>query len=55
VVLLNAAAGLLVADKVSDFKEGLELAAMIIDSGQALQKLEQLIELSQSLAVSSGE
>jgi anthranilate phosphoribosyltransferase len=55
VVLFNAAAGLLVADKVSDFKEGLELAAMIIDSGQALQKLEQLIELSQSLAVSSRE
>ena len=50
VVLLNAAAGLLAAEKVSDFKEGLDLAAEIVDSGQALRKLERLVELSQSLA-----
>ncbi len=49
VVLLNAAAGLLTAERVIDFKEGLSLAAETIDSGQALHKLEQLIQLSQSL------
>jgi len=49
IVLLNAAAGLLAAEKVADFKEGLSLAAESIDSGKALDKLEQLIHLSQSL------
>ena len=49
VVLLNAAAGLLTAERVIDFKEDLSLAAETIDSGQALHKLEQLIQLSQSL------
>ncbi|MFC1925186.1 anthranilate phosphoribosyltransferase [Chloroflexota bacterium] len=49
VVLLNAAAGFLAAEKVADFKEGINLAAETIDSGAALSKLEQLIELSQSL------
>ena len=55
VVLFNAAAGLLAAEKVSDLKEGLDLAAEIVDSGQALHKLERLVELSQSLAVSPEE
>lgn len=49
VVLLNAAAGLLVAEKAVDFKEGIALAAGSIDSGKALNKMEQLIRLSQSL------
>ena len=49
IVLLNAAAGFLAAEKVADFKEGLSLAAESIDSGRALNKLEQLIHLSQSL------
>ena len=49
IVLLNAVAGLLVAEKAADFKEGLSLAAESIDSGRALNKLEQLIHLSQSL------
>jgi anthranilate phosphoribosyltransferase len=50
IVLLNAAAGLLAAEKVADFREGLRLAAESIDSGSALNKLEQLIRLSQSCA-----
>jgi anthranilate phosphoribosyltransferase len=51
IVLLNAAAGLLAAGKAADFQEGLSLAAESIDSGRALNKLEQLIHLSQSLGV----
>ncbi len=51
VVLLNAAAGLLAAEEVADFEEGLNLAAEAIDSGRALNKLEQLVELSQSLGM----
>ena len=48
-VLLNAAAALLAAGKVTDFGEGLSLAAESIDSGEALRKLEQFIHLSRSL------
>ena len=48
-VLLNAAAALLAAGKVTDFREGLSLAAESIDSGEALRKLEQFIHLSRSL------
>jgi anthranilate phosphoribosyltransferase len=47
IVLLNAAAGLLAAERAADFGEGLTLAAESIDSGRALNKLEQLIRLSQ--------
>ncbi|TVP55590.1 MAG: anthranilate phosphoribosyltransferase [Gemmatimonadales bacterium] len=46
VVLLNAAAGLLVADEVGDFAEGVERAAHAVDSGAALDRLEALIEAS---------
>jgi len=49
IVLLNAAAGLLATEKAADFQEGLNLAAESIDSGRALNKLEQLIRLSQRL------
>lgn len=48
VVLLNAAACLVAADKASDFREGLALAARAIDEGEALRKLDQLIQLSRS-------
>jgi len=41
-VLLNAAAALFVADRVRNLSEGWELAAQVIDSGQAWKKLEQL-------------
>lgn len=42
VVLLNAAAALMVADKADSIREGLELAANSIDSGAAMEKLEAL-------------
>ena len=42
IVLFNAAAALLVADKVESLEEGIVLAAASIDSGAALAKLEAL-------------
>jgi len=51
IVLLNAAAIMVAAGKAADFASGLALANESMDSGQALKKLEQLIRLSQSLAV----
>jgi anthranilate phosphoribosyltransferase len=46
IVLLNAAAGFLVGDKVETLREGVELAAKSIDSGAALAALEKLIEVT---------
>jgi anthranilate phosphoribosyltransferase len=46
IVLLNAAAGFLVGDKVETLREGVELAAQSIDSGAARAALEKLIEVS---------
>ena len=45
--LLNAAATLLVADKVASLEEGISLAAEAIDTGKAKATLEKLIALSQ--------
>jgi anthranilate phosphoribosyltransferase len=42
IVLLNAAAALIVAGKVKDFREGMNIAAEAIDSSSALGKLEAL-------------
>jgi anthranilate phosphoribosyltransferase len=42
ILLLNAAAGLLLGDKAKSLKEGIGVAAQLIDSGQAYEKLEQL-------------
>ena len=42
VVLLNAAAGLLAAGRVTELREGIVLAASTIDSGQATQMLDRL-------------
>ena len=50
VVLLNSAAVLLVGDRAGNLRDGLSLAAEVIDGGEALLKLERLAELSQSLA-----
>lgn len=47
-VLLNSAAGLFVAGEVDSLKEGVELAAEIIDSGKALKQLERFIEVTNS-------
>ncbi|HEX6859009.1 MAG TPA: anthranilate phosphoribosyltransferase [Caulobacteraceae bacterium] len=46
IVLLNAAAGFLVGDRVETLKEGVELAAKSIDSGAALAALDKLIEVT---------
>ena len=45
-VLLNSAAGMYVAGKVESLREGVELAAEIIDSGRALKQLEDFIEFT---------
>jgi anthranilate phosphoribosyltransferase len=42
IVLLNAAAALIAAGKVKDFREGMKIAADAIDSSSALRKLEVL-------------
>jgi anthranilate phosphoribosyltransferase len=49
-VLMNTAAVLLAGDKVETLLRGVELAQKTIDGGQALNKLEQLIEFSQHLS-----
>jgi anthranilate phosphoribosyltransferase len=45
-VLLNAGAALCIGGKAESMKEGVELAAKIIDSGEAAKTLEKLIEVS---------
>ena len=45
-VLLNAGAALYIGGKADSMKEGVLLAAELIDSGKALQTLEKLIEVS---------
>jgi anthranilate phosphoribosyltransferase len=47
--ILNAAAALLVADRVGSLGDGVSLAKEAIDSGRALAKLEKLVEISQML------
>ena len=54
IVLLNAGAALMVADRVKDVKSGAALAAQSLDSGAAKAKLEALIEASND-PTSSGE
>ena len=49
VVLMNAAAALVAADRVSSLEEGVAMAAESIDSGRARQRLDALVELSQKL------
>lgn len=48
IVLLNSAAVIVAGGKADDLKEGLEVAKDSIDSGLAMQKLNQLIEVSNS-------
>ena len=45
-VLLNAGAALYIAGKANDMKDGVKLAAELIDSGKAKATLEKLISLS---------
>ncbi len=46
IVLMNAAAAFLVADKVETLREGVERAAIAIDSGSARASLDKLIALT---------
>lgn len=48
-VIINAAAGLYVADKAEDLRDGVQLAQDLIDGGRALQQLEKFIAYSQKL------
>ena len=50
IVLLNSAAALLASDKVSSYKDALELAKQSIDSGNALKKLEALRNFTNALS-----
>ena len=52
-ILLNTAAAFLVENKVETLQEGVKLAAELIDSGKARQKLEELIQCSNSFDNSS--
>ncbi len=47
--VLNAAAALLVADRVVSIGDGVPVAIEAIDSGRALAKLEKLVEVSQTI------
>lgn len=49
VVVVNAAAALLAADRVPKLKQGVKVASESIDSGAAQAKLDALITLSQSI------
>ena len=46
ILLLNSGAALYVGKRASSIKEGIDLAREIIESGRALTKLEQLIEIT---------
>jgi anthranilate phosphoribosyltransferase len=48
IVLLNAAAALSAAGAARNLKEGVKIAAQSIDSGKAMEKLEELVRLSNS-------
>ncbi len=48
IVLLNAAAALVAADKAVDLREGLELARESINSGSALTRMERMVAVSQA-------
>lgn len=48
-VVLNAAAAFLAADVVTTFEEGIEMARDSIDTGKAMEKLNQLIQMTRGL------
>jgi len=49
IVVLNAAAALLVDHKVNSTEEGIEMARDAIDSGKALEKLNEIIKVSNEI------
>jgi anthranilate phosphoribosyltransferase len=50
IVIMNAAAALVAGNQASDLKEGVSIAEKTLDNGQALAKLDELIEFSHSLS-----
>ena len=48
IVIFNAAAGLLIADKAYDLNEGRKMAAQAIDTGMAKQTLKNLVQITNS-------
>ena len=54
VVLFNAAAALIIADKAADLPEGVAMAARAIDEGLALEKLHRLVEITNRTAPSAS-
>ena len=50
IVVVNASASLVAAGKVEDFKEGVEVAARSIDSGEAANRLRHLAEFTTNIA-----
>lgn len=54
-LLLNAAAGLVVAGTAGSLEEGLERAAALIDDGSAAATLDHLVRASQEAASAEGE
>jgi anthranilate phosphoribosyltransferase len=50
IVVLNAAAGIVAAGQAADLAAGIALAVSAIDSGQAEQRLDQLVAVSQTEA-----
>jgi anthranilate phosphoribosyltransferase len=50
IVVLNAAAGIVVADLAPDVREGVDLAEAVIDDGRALSVLERLVAASNAAA-----
>ncbi|MDQ6617916.1 MAG: anthranilate phosphoribosyltransferase [Actinomycetota bacterium] len=53
IVLLNAAAGLIVAGEAADLADGLGIARSALDDGRAADRLARLVSTSQELAESS--
>jgi len=49
IVLMNAAAALIVAEKTDDLREAASIAAEAIDSQMAMRKLEKVVEVSKKL------
>ncbi|NIR52131.1 anthranilate phosphoribosyltransferase, partial [candidate division KSB1 bacterium] len=50
VVIANAAAGLYVANRASDFKQAAEMAAESIDTGAAFSRLQAMRDFSQQFS-----
>ncbi len=54
IVVLNAAAGLVIAGAATDLQTGIEAAQVAIDSGAAAATLDKVIEASQAAAAAAG-